>query len=82
MTKSVFSDRYRLIIEMLVAARKESRLTQADVARLLSRPQSYVSKIERGERRIDVAEFIDLAEAIGCDPVDLVELAKVSTLRT
>jgi transcriptional regulator with XRE-family HTH domain len=51
-----------------VEARKEAGLTQVDLAKHLSRPQSFVSKFERGERRLDVIEFLDVAEAIGIDP--------------
>jgi transcriptional regulator with XRE-family HTH domain len=53
---------------MLVAARKESGLTQVQLAERLSRPQSFVSKVERGERRLDVVEFFEVAQAIGIDP--------------
>ncbi len=44
------------MIERLKEARFEAGLKQADVAKVLGKPQSYVSKIERGERRVDVAE--------------------------
>jgi transcriptional regulator with XRE-family HTH domain len=37
----------------------------------LKRPQSYVSKFERGERRLDVVEFLDVAKALRIDPLDL-----------
>lgn len=53
---------------MLVQARRKAGLTQAQLATLLSRPQSFVSKIERGERRLDVVEFFEVAEHIGFDP--------------
>ena len=52
-------------------------MTQMDVARWLNRTQSYVAKYERGERRIDVIEFLDIAAAIGFDPAKLLsELVK------
>ena len=50
-------------------ARKAARLTQAELAARLERPQSFVSKYERGERRLDVVEFGEVARAIGLDPV-------------
>jgi transcriptional regulator with XRE-family HTH domain len=53
---------------MLVKARKDAGLTQVQVAELLERPQSFVSKVERGERRLDVIEFFEVAEVIGIDP--------------
>jgi transcriptional regulator with XRE-family HTH domain len=54
---------------VLAAARTEAGLTQADVAKRLKRPQSFVSKYEQGERRLDVAEFVQVCRAIGIDPV-------------
>lgn len=53
---------------MLIDARVAGGLTQAELARRLGRHQSFVSKYERGERRIDVIEFIALAKALNLDP--------------
>lgn len=64
MTKSVFSADYERFRKLLVRARKASGLTQGDVAERLSRPQSFVSKYERGERRLDVVEFLEVAKAL------------------
>lgn len=47
-------------------------MTQVDVAERLKRPQSFVAKYERGERRIDVIEFLEIAGAIGFDPAKAV----------
>lgn len=57
MTKSVYSEEYQKIIVRLKDARLEAGLSQQDVADMLRKPQSYVSKIESGERRLDVAEI-------------------------
>lgn len=46
-------------------------ITQVELAERLGRPQSFVSKVERGERRLDVNEFCELAEALGHDPSEL-----------
>ena len=62
MSKSIHSDKYKKVIEQLKVARLEVELTQTDVAEKLKRPQSYVSKIERGERRIDVTELAEIAD--------------------
>jgi transcriptional regulator with XRE-family HTH domain len=43
-------------------------LTQIELAQKLSRPQSFVSKYELGERRLDVVEFLEVAEALGVKP--------------
>ena len=62
-------DRFR---HLLIDARKASDLTQAEVASTLKRPQSFVAKYEKGERRLDVVEFLEVAKAIGIDPIDLI----------
>lgn len=53
---------------MLVDARKSAGLKQVDLANRLGRPQSYISKIERGQRGVDVIEFLEIAKAIGFKP--------------
>lgn len=60
MGESIHSKEYRDIIQKLKAARLASGLTQTEVALKLKKPQSYVSKIEHGERRIDVVELKQL----------------------
>lgn len=72
MTKSVHSKSYGRFLELLIAARKKAGLTQVDVAAKLSRPQSFVSKYEKGERRLDVVEFLEVAYAVGFDPVSFI----------
>jgi transcriptional regulator with XRE-family HTH domain len=67
MAKAKFSPAYERLRSLLVDAREGAGLRQADVAKRLKRPQSYVSKIELGERRLDVIEFVEFAEAIGID---------------
>ena len=57
MGASIHSKEYKEIIQKLVATRLDSGLTQVQVALKLKKPQSYVSKIERRERRIDVVEL-------------------------
>ena len=52
---------------MLQSARKASGLTQVQLAKLLGRPQSFVSKSERGERRVDFTELLEFAEAMKLD---------------
>jgi transcriptional regulator with XRE-family HTH domain len=60
---------YRGFLRRLRAARERAGLTQVDVARRLKRPQSYVSKSESGERRVDVVEAAELAR-LYCVKVD------------
>ena len=70
MTRASFTDRAERFRKLLIAAREESGLTQVQVAGKLKKPQSYVSKIERGERRLDVIEFLELAEVFKIDPLE------------
>ena len=48
-------------------------LTQHEISARLDRPQSFIASIETGQRRVDVVELLDLAEAIGFDPHDAVQ---------
>ena len=63
--KSIHSERYRRLLDLLVQARKDAGITQVELAKRLAKPQSFVSKFENGERRPDVIEFLDICEAIG-----------------
>src|SRR5437660_3291076 len=60
---------YRFFLDRLVEARRAAGLTQRDVAERLGKPQSYVSKCETGERRVDVIE-LDQLSAIYGRPLD------------
>jgi len=60
----VFTSKYDRFRRLLIDARREAGLTQSELARQLDRPQSYISKYERGERRVDVVEFLDIARAL------------------
>lgn len=73
MPKSIYKKSYNQLKELLIGARKASGLTQTALADKLSKPQSFVSKYESGERRIDVIEFIEIAEALGIDPVAIIK---------
>jgi transcriptional regulator with XRE-family HTH domain len=73
LTKSVFTPTYARFRELLVEARETADLTQAELAERLGRPQSYVSKFERGERRLDVVEFLEIAKALRIDAFGLLK---------
>ena len=70
MPRSVFTQEYERFRRLLIDARKRSGLSQAALAEKLSRPQSFVSKYERGERRLDVIETGLVARALGVDPIE------------
>lgn len=67
--KSVHSLGQAAFCRLMIEARKRANLTQQELADRLSKPQSFVAKYEGGERRIDVVEFLAIAEAIGADPI-------------
>jgi transcriptional regulator with XRE-family HTH domain len=71
MPKSVFSGAHRFLVETLVAARRRSGLTQAELAQRVGKDQSFVSLIENSQRRVDVLEFCALARSMGEDPIGL-----------
>ena len=73
MPRSVFSRKYKRFRELVVGARKQAGLTQAELARKLGKPQSFVSKYELGERRLDVVEFLEVASALGFEPEVLIK---------
>ncbi|MCC7494023.1 MAG: helix-turn-helix domain-containing protein [Fimbriimonadaceae bacterium] len=71
MSRTSGSAQFRQLCQLLVASRQAAGLTQAALAALLDRPQSFVSKYETGERRLDVIEFVAVANALGGDPAAL-----------
>lgn len=66
---TVGNEAHSRLRKLLIHARKQAGITQADLATRLKRPQSFVSKYERGERRLDLVEFGEVAKALGTDPV-------------
>lgn len=62
-------DHYRTLRNQLREARASAGLTQADVAKRLNKSQSFISKVETGERQLDVIEFIELSFALNSHPV-------------
>lgn len=71
MPKSVFTGDHHTVVQALIAARKAAGLTQAELARRIGKDQTFISLIERSQRRVDVLEFYALARAMDVDPVVL-----------
>ena len=67
MEKSIYSGDYTILLKCLRKAREDANLTQEELGLRLGQTQSFVSKCERGERRLDVLELIAFSEAIGLD---------------
>lgn len=73
MPSSIFTQRHQEFIAFIASVRKAAGITQVELADRLGKPQSFVSKVERGERRLDVIEFCQVAEALGHDPAKLLQ---------
>ena len=71
MRRWVYSPSYQATLKVLKAARHEAGLTQKTVADRLGKPPSFIAKIELGERRLDLVEFVAIARVFGLTPEDL-----------
>lgn len=71
----VTSPVHRSIVSALVAARNEAGLTQRDVAARLSKPPSFVGKVEAIERNLSASELVEWAKVVGADPATLLTAA-------
>jgi transcriptional regulator with XRE-family HTH domain len=69
MSRTLGSARHKALCALLVAERDKADLSQEALADRLNQHQSFVARLESGQRRIDVVEFLELAEAIGFDPI-------------
>lgn len=69
--KSIFTDDYINIISVLRAIRISKNITQAEMAKLLNTTQSFVSKVENRERRLDVIELLSWIDALGVSVSDV-----------
>jgi len=78
MEKSLYTAKQKAYLTLLRQVRLDAGLRQEDVAKRLKKPQSFVSKYESGERRIDVLELREICRAIGIGSVAFVsKLEKV-----
>jgi transcriptional regulator with XRE-family HTH domain len=68
MARSTHHADYQLFLTLLREAREHACLTQVGLAARLGGTQTFVSKFERGERRIDLIEMIEISEAMGLSP--------------
>lgn len=69
--RSTHTEPYKILLEVLIDARKRAGVTQTELARRLKRPQPYMSMVERGERRVDVIQFYAIMKALGADPEEV-----------
>jgi transcriptional regulator with XRE-family HTH domain len=65
MEKSIFTDEYEVLLNLLRETRQGARITQAKLAEILGQSQSFVSKVEIGERRLDVIQLRTICHSLG-----------------
>ena len=68
MKKGIYSKENQYFLDLMVQARLKMGVTQAELAKRLEKPQSFVSKYEKGERRLDVIEFVTVCRTLKVDP--------------
>lgn len=72
-TKSIHKSEYSILLRRLRALRTAAGLTQVDLSTALQRPQSYVSDVERGSRRMDLLQLRELCQACGQSLTEFVD---------
>ena len=73
MEKSIFSSEYSILLRLLKQTRRNANITQVELAELLDQSQSFVSKCERGESRIDVIQLRTFCHALGTTLPDFIK---------
>jgi len=70
MVASLHTNKYEIFRKLLVEARKSNGFTQVELAQKLNCPQSFISKYENGERRLDLTELVDITKAMNISSSD------------
>jgi len=73
MKKTIYSSEVKILCAWLKERRELSNLTMRDLAKLLDTSHATIGKIELGERRLDVIEWIEYCEALNADPFERLE---------
>jgi transcriptional regulator with XRE-family HTH domain len=73
MSRTLRSRRQEALRTFLIERRTKAGLTQTELAKRLGEYQSFVARIESGQRRIDVVELLDLAKSIGFEPREAIK---------
>ncbi|HEV7309906.1 helix-turn-helix transcriptional regulator [Ensifer sp.] len=76
MAKTLGTARHRALIALLIAKREAAGLTQTELATKLGEYQSFVARLESGQRRVDVVEFLEFADLLDFDPLDALDELK------
>jgi transcriptional regulator with XRE-family HTH domain len=70
--KTLGTARHEALIALLIQKREAAGLTQTELAEKLGEYQSFVARLESGQRRVDVIEFLALAELLGFEPEQVI----------
>lgn len=80
--KSIYTNEYAVVLKLLREARDRSGLTQIDLANKLGQTQSFVSKIERGDRRLDIIQLRSILRFLGMPLADFVSALERTLARS
>ena len=69
LAKSLYTNEWAALCSLLKQLREDKPLTQIELSDLLKQPQSFVSKVERGERKLDLRQFVTYVRALEADPI-------------
>ena len=72
LARTLRSKRYKALIGLVVARREAAGMTQSDLAARLGKSQSFVARLDSGQRRITVVEFTTLAKILRFDPYKII----------
>jgi len=72
--KTIYSNTNKALLNWLSSKRLLAGITQQQLSEQLNRPQSFVSKYENGERRLDIIETIEICKALKSNPHELIEI--------
>lgn len=73
---SIYLEQYQLVIHTLKEARIKQNIIQEKLAQALNRLQSFIAKVESGERRLDVVEFVHIARLLSINPEAVIKKIK------
>lgn len=82
MAKSLHTEKWNRLLDELIATRIRSGVTQIQLGNLIGRTQSFISKVERGERSLDVIEFCEWVSNLGIRPYEFLEKLESETSNT
>jgi transcriptional regulator with XRE-family HTH domain len=72
--KSIYSEKQRRLCDLLKKQRNKAGLTQAELAKKIGKPQSFIAKFEGGERRLDVIELLEVAKILNLQPIEIIRV--------